>query len=65
MIDFINSKSSHELRTMDIEDKTTPLLEINKMAQKNLYREKTKENLGKIKESVLKFNIYFDKRMRA
>lgn len=65
MIDFINSKSYHELRTMDIEDKTTPLLEINKMAQKNLYREKTKENLGKIKESVLKFNIYFDKRMRA
>ena len=41
------------------------VLEINKMVQKNLYRKTTEIELGDNKESILKFNTNFDKRMRV
>jgi len=50
---------------MEVEDKTNLVQEINKMVQKNLYTKNTKTRLGEIKESILNFNTYFDKRMRA
>lgn len=65
MIDFLNSKSSQELRTMQVEDRTQMVLEINKMVQKNMYRKTTEVKLGEIKGSVMKFNTNFDKRMRV
>ena len=54
MIDFLNSKSSPELRTMQVEDITKLVLEINKMVQKKLYRKITEAKLGEIKEKATK-----------
>lgn len=65
IIDFLNSKTSQELRDMQIEYITNLVLEVNKMALKNLYRKTTKTKLGEIKEVVLKLNTNFDKRTRA
>jgi len=41
MIDFLNSRSSQQLRELGVEDKTEYVLEINKMIMKNLYRKTT------------------------
>lgn len=65
MIDFLNSKSSHELIELKIEDRTKLVLDINKMFLKNLCRKTTKTNLIEVKEAIMKFNIYFDKRTKA
>lgn len=49
MTDFLNAKSSYELRAMDIEDKTSIVMEINKIVQNNIYRKKQKPNWVKLK----------------
>lgn len=63
MIDFLNAKSSQELRIMEIEDITSIVMEIKKMVQKNIYIKNAETKLWKIKEFVLAFNSNFDKRI--
>lgn len=65
MTDFMNFKSSQELRVMEIEDITSIFLEINKMVQKKIYKKIMETKLGEIKESVLAFNSNFHKRTKV
>lgn len=55
MIEFLNSKSTQELRTM----------EINKMLHKDIYRKNFEIKLGGIKKSIFSCNSYFDKRIKG
>lgn len=52
MIDFLNSKSSQELSNMQVEDRTKPVLEINKM----VYRKTIEAKLGET--DVLSYSLY-------
>lgn len=65
MIDFINSKSDAELKEHDLLEKTLCAMDLNKMIIKNIYRKNIEKKMNEIKEVVSRFNILFDKRVRA
>jgi len=65
MIDFINSKSTVELKEHDMPDITSCAIDFNKMIVRNIYRIIAEKKIKEIKEVVSKFNILFDKRVRA
>lgn len=65
MIDFINSKSTSELKEHDVPDKTLCAIHLNKMIVRNIYRNTAEKKINEMKEAVSKFNILFDKRVRV
>lgn len=65
MIDFINSKSTTELKEHDMPDIITCAIDFNKMIVRNIQRITAEEKIKEIKEAISIFNILFDKRVRA
>jgi len=65
MIDFINSKSTAELKEHDMPNKITYAIYFNKNIVRNIYRIATEKKIKEIKEAISKFNILFDKRVRV
>jgi len=64
MIDFINSKSTTELKEHDMPDRTSCVIYFKKMIVKNIYRNTNEKKINEMKEAVSKFNNMFDKRVR-
>lgn len=65
MIYFINSKSTSELKEHDMPERTLCAIDFNKMIVRNIYRNTAEKKINEMKEVVSKFNISFDKRVRA
>lgn len=65
MIDFVNSKSTTELKKHDMPDRITYAIDFNKMIFRNIYRIIAKKKIKEIKEEISKFNILFEKRVRV
>lgn len=65
MIDFINSKSTSELKEHEIMDRMLCVMDFNKMIIKNIYKKNVGKKMNELKEAVSRFNILFDKRVRV
>ena len=65
MIDFINSKSTAELKEHDMPDRTSCVIDFNKMIVRNIYMNTAEKKINEMKEVVSKFNILFNKKVRA
>ena len=65
LINFINYKTTQELKNFMIEDRTRCVPEFNKMIIKNSYMKNIEKSLKEVKDAVLRFNVLFDKRKRA
>ena len=64
MIDFINSKSTTELKEHEMPDRTSCAIYFNKMIVRIIYRNTAEKKINEMKEAISKFNILFDKRVR-
>jgi len=65
MIHFINSKFTAELKEHEMPNRISCAIDFNKMIVRNIWRVTTKKKIKEKKEAVSKFNVLFDKRVKA